>query len=226
MPKKREFKSTAPNVSLADLVHQRIVEALVTGQFKGGEELNEVGLAAQFRVSRTPVREALRRLAAEGLAVNQRNKQTTVIQMSHQDIIETYQIRQALEAAAARLAAPQIDVSKLVELRSLAEAATPTRTRDGEGAERQFDDELHRAIAEASGNAKLLHEIQKYQNLVRFLRARLGRLPHRKTTSHAEHLRILEALERRDPQRAEMEMAAHIAAASQSLLEELNPAET
>ena len=69
-----EFKSLAPQASLGDRVYQQIVEALVSGQYAGGEELNEVNLAAQFQVSRTPVREALRRLAAEGLAVNQRNR--------------------------------------------------------------------------------------------------------------------------------------------------------
>lgn len=221
MPKALEFKSLAPNVSLGDLVHQRIVEAIVTGQFKGGEELNEVSLAAQFRVSRTPVREALRRLAAEGLVVNQRNRQTTVIQMSRRDVTETYQVRQILEASAARMAATQIDEQKLVELRALAVAATPVGQGEWGGGERKFDDELHRAIAEACGNSKLQREIQRYQNLVRFVRARVARLPQRLADGHAEHLRILEALENRDPARAEAEMSAHIASAMQFVLDDL-----
>lgn len=221
MPKSLEFKSLAPNVSLGDLVHQRIVEALVTGQFKGGEELNEVSLAAQFRVSRTPVREALRRLAAEGLVINQRNRQTTVIQMSRRDVIETYQVRQILEASAARLAATQIEDHRLVELRSLAVAATPSPQTEWGGAERKFDDELHRAIADSCGNRKLQREIQRYQNLVRFVRARVARLPQRLAEGHAEHLRIVEALESRDPARAEAETSAHIASAMRFVLDDL-----
>lgn len=216
-----EFKSLVPNISLGELVHQRIVEALVSGQFQGGEELNEVSLAAQFRVSRTPVREALRRLAAEGLVVNQRNRQATVVEMSQSDVVETYQVRQILEASAARLAATRIAQPRLDELHSLALTAAPTADNQWVGGERKFDEELHLAIAESCGNQKLWREIQRYNNLVRFVRSRVARSPQRLAQGHTEHLRILAALDSRDPQRAESEMSAHIASALQCVLEDL-----
>ncbi len=216
-----EFKSLVPHGSLGDLVHQRIVEALVSGQFQGGEELNEVSLAAQFCVSRTPVREALRRLAAEGLVVNQRNRQATVVEMSRSDVVETYQVRQILEASAARLAAEHIDIDRLAELHSLATEATPRADGQWGSGERRFDEELHRAVAESCGNGKLLREILRYNNLVRFVRSRVARSPQRLAQGHAEHLRILAALDSRDPQLAEAEMSAHIASALQCVLEEL-----
>ena len=221
MSKTIEFKSLAPNVSLGDLVHQRIVEALVSGQFQGGEELNEVSLATQFQVSRTPVREALRRLAAEGLVVNQRNRQATVVEMSRSDVTETYQVRQILEASAARFAATLIDDGRLRDLRLLATRATPHTADQWGNGERKFDEELHRLVAESCGNGKLLREIQRYNNLVRFVRSRVARSPQRLAQGHAEHLRILAALEDRDPQRAEAEMSAHIASALQCVLEDL-----
>lgn len=215
-----EFGRVTP-ASLSDQVHQRLVEALVSGQFGGGEELNEVNLAAQFRVSRTPVREALRRLASEGLVVNQRNRQTTVIEMSRQDVIETYQVRQILEASAARFAATQIGENRIQELQSLATAAAPAAEAEWGRGERRFDEELHRAIAEASGNGKLLGEIQRYHNLVRFVRSRVARSPQRLEQGHAEHLRILAALADHDAALAEAEMSAHIASALQFVLEDL-----
>ena len=221
MSKTIEFKSLVPSISLGDRVHQHIIEALVSGQFQGGEELNEVSLAAQFRVSRTPVREALRRLAAEGLVVNQRNRQATVVEMSRDDVIETYQVRQILEASAARLATEHISELQLAELRSLASAAAPAGAAQWGTGERRFDEELHRAIAESCGNGKLLQEIARYNNLVRFVRSRVARSPQRLGQGHAEHLRILDALERGDSQRAEAEMSAHIASALQCVLEDL-----
>jgi DNA-binding GntR family transcriptional regulator len=221
MTKTIEFKSVVSNVSLGELVHQQIVEALVSGHFRGGEELNEVSLAAQFQVSRTPVREALRRLAAEGLVVNQRNRHATVVDMSRDDVVETYQVRQILEASAARFAADRIDQGRLSELRSLASAATPFADDQWEIAERRFDEELHRAVAETCGNRKLLSEIQRYNNLVRFVRSRVARNADSLAQGHTEHLRILAALEGRDSQLAEAEMSAHIASALQFVLNDL-----
>ncbi len=216
-----EFKSLAPQVSLGDRVYQQIVEALVSGQYAGGEELNEVNLAAQFHVSRTPVREALRRLAAEGLAVNQRNRQTTVVEISPSEVVETYQVRQILEAAAARLAATQISIARLAELKELAETATPRNDAEWGNGERKFDEELHRAVAESCGNTKLQREIQRYNNLVRFVRSRVARSPQHLANGHTEHLQILAALEHRDAATAEAAMSAHIASALQVVLEEL-----
>lgn len=216
-----KFKSLAPHVSLGDLVYQQIVEALVSGQYAGGEELNEVILAAQFHVSRTPVREALRRLAAEGLVVNQRNRQTTVVEISPSEVVQTYQVRQILEAAAARMAATHISSTRLAELKGLAKAATPRSDADWGNGERKFDEELHRAVAESCGNAKLQREIQRYNNLVRFVRSRVARSPQHLAHGHTEHLQILTALEHRDPTKAEAAMSAHIASALQVVLEEL-----
>ena len=221
MTKTIEFRGLAPRASLGDMVHQQIVEALFSGQFSGGEELNEVSLASQFRVSRTPVREALRRLAAEGLVVNQRNRQTTVIEMSRRDVIETYEVRRILEASAARLCVEHFDPRQLAELRALATAAIPPANGTWGNGERRFDEELHRMIAESCGNKKLQQEIQRYHNLVRFVRSRVARSTQRLAQGHAEHLRILDALESRNAAQAESEMGTHIASALKCVLEDL-----
>ncbi len=216
-----EFKSPIAKVSLGDLVHQRMITALLSGQFRGGEDLNEVALAAQFQVSRTPVREALRRLEAEGLVVNLVNRQATVIEMSRTDVIETYQVRQILESAAARWAAEQLDAEQLLELRALANAAAPPPGGQWGANERRFDGELHRKVAESCGNGRLCKEIVKNTNLVRFVRSRVGLNLERLAQGHTEHLRILAALEARDAERASAEMSAHIASALQFVLEDL-----
>jgi len=220
-PTPMEFTRPIAKISLGDMVHQRMITALVSGQFRGGEELNEVALAAQFQVSRTPVREALRRLEAEGLVVNLVNRQATVIEMSRTDVIETYHLRQMLESAAAGLAAEHLGVEPLLELRALANAAAPPAGGQWGHDERRFDAELHRQVAESCGNQRLCKEIVKYTNLVRFVRSRVGLNPERLAQGHAEHLRILSALEARDAHRASAEMSAHIASALQLVLEDL-----
>lgn len=221
MGKTAEFQSPIQRVSLGDLVHQRMITALVSGQFRGGEELSEAALAAQFQVSRTPVREALRRLESEGLVVNLVNRQATVIELSRTDVVETYEVRQTLEASAARRAAERMGSEQIAELRSLASAALPARGGGWGNDERKFDEALHRSVAESCGNDKLRKEIVRYSNLVRFVRSRVGRSPQRLAQGHAEHLRIVDALEAHDADRAEAEMSAHIALALQFVLENL-----
>src|SRR5690348_5288584 len=104
MTSSRFISTPVPRAGLADLVYDRLVHALMSGQYAGGDELNEVSLASRFEVSRTPVREALRRLVSEGLVTSSPNRQATVVKLSVQDLRNTYGVRQVLEAEAARLA--------------------------------------------------------------------------------------------------------------------------
>jgi DNA-binding GntR family transcriptional regulator len=207
--------------SLGDLVYERLARELIEGRYGCGEELNEVALAGHFQVSRTPVRDALRRLAAEGLVVNAPNRRATVISPSRLEIEETYQVRQVLESAAARLAAPRIGAPRLVELRSLADAAVPPPGGTWGPPELRFDVELHRAVADACGNTRLREEIDRYGRLVRFVRSQVARDPAVLRDGHEQHLRLLAALEARDPAAAAAAMEVHIAAALQSVLDGL-----
>jgi DNA-binding GntR family transcriptional regulator len=207
--------------SLGDLVYERLARELIEGRYGCGEELNEVALAGHFRVSRTPVRDALRRLAAEGLVVNTRNHRATVIAPSRREIEETYQVRQVLESAAARLAAPRIAPLRIAELRSLSDAAVPPGGGTWGAPELKFDIELHRAVADACGNARLREEIERYGRLVRFVRSQVARDPAVLRDGHEQHLRLLAALEAHDPDAAAAAMEAHIAAALGSVLDGL-----
>jgi DNA-binding GntR family transcriptional regulator len=207
--------------SLGDEVYERLADELCGGMHGCGEELNEVALADRFQVSRTPVREALRRLSAEGLVVSTRNKRATVIRPSRREIEETYQVRQILEAAAARLAAARLADAELAELARLAERAVPRRGAAWGLPERTFDERLHRAVAEGCGNTRLRDEIVRYSKLVRFVRSRVARNPQRLEEGHHQHRRILAALAARDADAAEHQMAVHIADALASVLKDL-----
>lgn len=209
-----------PRAGLADLVYDRLVNSLMSGQYASGDELNEVSLASQFEVSRTPVREALRRLVSDGLVTTSPNRQATVIKLSVQGLRDTYGVRQVLEADATRRAAEHFSTAELAALRKESLAAVPTAGEDWGERERCFDDDLHRQIAAKCGNDCLRREIEKYLTLVRFVRARAGRNPSALAQGHAEHMQILVALESHDARQAGEAMAAHIESALKFVLKD------
>src|SRR5579864_554494 len=144
--------------SLADLVYQRLVDAIHSGSMAGGSALHVADLAAQFNVSPSPVRDAISRLAGEGMVVNNTNRRTTVITFSKKDIVEAFQLRGILECAAVFLAAQRITPAQLAELHRLAEqcdslAADPAQKK----AKLDLDNQFHLLLADAGGNA-LLHQ--------------------------------------------------------------------
>src|SRR5687768_8357040 len=111
-----------------DLVYDRLLQEILSGRFECGDELKEVVLAREHNISRTPVREALRRLAADGLVRNSLNQRAVVTRFTRQEVVETYGVRKILEAAAAELAAERLGDKLLSELRRLAKRATGRRS--------------------------------------------------------------------------------------------------
>ena len=214
--------STASALSLSDSVYEQLEGAILSGAFGCGDELNEVSLASRLQVSRTPVREALRRLAAEGLVLTSRHQRSRVICFSAQEAIEVYQVRQFLEAGATRLAAERITAEQLRPLHTLAAASEPDSGKNWEKAAWQFDEALHATIAEASGNERLRKEIARIRRLVVLLRAKSLDSP-RRALRRKEHLLILHALELHDPESAAAAMNRHIAASLQAVLEVMTP---
>jgi DNA-binding GntR family transcriptional regulator len=206
-----------PRLSLGDVVYDRLSRAILAGEFACGHEFNEVELAQQLDVSRTPVREALRRLERDGLVTTERHRHPAVVNPSREDLIEAFQVRQFLEAGAASVAAERITDEQLKELRVLA-AASELDQPDWCDAERRFDARLHAIIAEAAGNKRLEDEIDRCVKLFRLVRHQVAQLPERQAVGHVEHLVILRALEARDPAAAAAAMTEHIQAALQAIL--------
>ncbi len=207
--------------SLADHVYQRLVDAIHSGTLTGGAALHVADLASQFNVSPSPVRDAISRLAAEGLAVNNPNRRTTVVAFSKKDIVETFQLRGILEGGAVYLAAQRVTPAQLAELRRVADecdsvAAEPTQKK----AKLDLDNRFHLLLAEAGGNALLHQEIARCNRRVRAIQW-LKLDPPTLKQAHPEHLKILDALERHEPQAAQAAMNAHLDVALKLILKEL-----
>lgn len=196
--------------SLADSVYETLLEAMISGRLAGGTELNEVALAKQLDVSRTPVHEAVRRLVGDGLIKVERHRRLRVAALSHEEVRQVYAMRRLLESAAAEMAASSIDNQALAELRRAADAlAAAEGSLDWSVQALRFDLEFHDAIAAACGNDRLREDISRYRLLVRGL-CRMTGTTENLHDALAEHLVILTALERRDGRAARNAMASHI----------------
>ena len=138
--------------SLADTVYHRLVEAIHSGTLASGAVLHVADLASQFSVSPSPVRDAISRLVAEGLAVNNPNRRTTIVSFTKKDIVETFQLRGILECGAVFLAAQRITPAQLAELRRVADECDSHATDSAQKKARlDLDNRFHLLLAEASG---------------------------------------------------------------------------
>jgi DNA-binding GntR family transcriptional regulator len=202
--------ASVENLTLWQRVYDHLRVEILDGRLEPGTELAEVALSEQLGVSRGPIREAIGRLAAEGL-VNVRPRRGAVVRsLSKEEFLELYQVREALERMAVQLAVPRLTEQQFKELATLNEAMEASAAR--EDVERFFEANVafHARLLEASGNAKL-------RELYRQLLGQLGRYRLRSLTlrgnlqrSVSEHAAILRAAKRGDADRAAQLMAEHI----------------
>src|SRR5918999_3188748 len=194
---------------------ERLRALILTGEYGPVERLIEEQLAERLGVSRTPVRQALTMLEAEGLVEITPNRGATVCSFSIEDVRDIYDVRAVLEGHAARLAAGRIERRERERLRELA--------REMEGLPGQFDDheeeiralvalnqEFHGTIVEASRNRRLERLINRTVEIPLMFKAFFWYTPHERTISNHYHRQILQALDKGDADRAEIIMREHV----------------
>lgn len=198
------------NTSLGGRVFQQIRDDILNGRYRQGDELTEAALGKALGVSRTPVREALRQLALEGLVENIPNRGSFVTGISDQDVEDIYMIRSKLEGLCARLAADRITEEQLEKLE---EAAYLSEYHTGKKHYEQvveLDGRFHEAMYEACQSRILSHTLSEYHQYVKL--ARRHSIEHRVRIekSSEEHQQILEAIRDHDGDRAEELATRHI----------------
>ena len=203
-------KDPTENKRLSDAVYETVLDAIISGQMPPGITVSEVALAKQLNVSRTPVHDALRQLAKDGLVQQRANHRAVIAEFTAADIYDLYQMRKLLEGEAARLAAKGMDRATLAHLRETADNLAKRRGQ-ADWVERwaDFDEEFHNAIAQASGSPRLWQDIARYHLLHRGFN-KLGTTPEGLEHALEEHLRILDALEKRDAKEAQRAMVDHL----------------
>ncbi len=196
-------------------VYKQILEEIKTGQLLPGTRLTEVALARDLGVSRTPLREALAKLESEGMLTNDGGRGLVVTQLDHNMISELYQMREVLEATAARLAAQHASEVEIGILRDIAKQDQDLSDYHELAANnRKFHDILYCC----GHNRYLLKSLHSLHESMFLLGQTTLSVPGRGESSKKEHLMLVDALERRDADAAEQIVRDHIRAAYQARL--------
>jgi len=207
----------------ARVLHQEVVvrlrERIVEGRIAPGAKLNERELSAALQVSRTPLREAIRMLAAEGLVELKPNRGAVVAQMSQQDVADTFELIAALEGQSGELAAQRITPAELAELRALHFEMLAAHARGDLPTYYRLNAQIHVGINAAARNKVLT---QTWANI----NARLQALRFRSNVDHAkwkravaQHQRMLVLLEQRDAPAMRTLMVTHVLDKRDAVLE-------
>ncbi|MEQ8789359.1 MAG: GntR family transcriptional regulator [Pirellulaceae bacterium] len=222
---------------MSTLTHQAyadIQDRIVSGRLRAGNVVSESILAKELGMSRTPVGEAIRQLAAEGLLEQLPRRGTIVRGFDRHDLTDLFEMREALESYAAAKAALRISSTELAKLQALCDAMR--RIADGvrgAGREELTRDELktflsadmafHLLILQASGNRRMQRAVTETRTVSSIFRLRRQKHDLRVIQqAHAQHVGILEALCSAAGEQARARMAEHIASSREQTLAELD----
>lgn len=206
---------------LRELVLEAIREAIISGALKPRERLMEIQLADELGVSRTPVREALRKLELEGFIVMVPRKGAYVADISMKDVADVFEIRIALEGLAAALAAERITDEELEEMeRHLVVKAEAIGKNDMEKLV-EVDTKFHEALYGASRNDRLIAIINNLREQIQRFRTSSLAMPGRMKQSLDEHRSIVEAIQSRDVALARQAAQEHIENAESIMIESM-----
>ncbi len=209
---------------LRELVCENIRQAIIDGTFSPGERLMEIQLADEMGVSRTPVREAIRKLELEGFVVMIPRRGTYVADISIKDLTEIYEVRTSLDVLAAGLAAERITDEELEELNQyLIEIGKHVANMDIEKIV-QLDTAFHDVLYTASRNERLRSIINNLREQLTGIRGRTMSHPGRLIETMDEHRNLVDAIAARDAERAQHCARLHIENAEHTLMEMLDKA--
>lgn len=196
---------------LRDVVFNTLREAILKGELKPGERLMELQLASKLGVSRTPIREAIRMLEQEGLAVTMPRKGAEVAKMTLKDMEDVLEVREALDELAAKIACKKISDEQLANLKTIKDEFK--RSMDSGDVKKiaEEDVKFHDAIYEATDNAKLVSMMNNIREQMYRYRVEYLKDPKNYPMLVKEHDAIYRALELRNMELVTTEMHTHVA---------------
>jgi DNA-binding GntR family transcriptional regulator len=210
----------------ADQVFRRLIEAILSGEYPSGSLVRESWLARQWRISRTPLREAVRRAAECGFIVLRPNQAPIIRPLSAEDIRALYELREVLEAQAFNLAWRFFTEEEIQSLTAVAAQAKPGNARDWPRRCLEFDLALHRLWAQRCGNAWLRTDLERHYQFLRIFQSWIGRDHKQLAKAYAEHLAILSAIQKRNRATALARLRDHIRESAKMIQQALPKAET
>ena len=223
---KRNTKRSAQGIpansgdSLSQVAYDMLLQQIMDHTLVGGAVIQERRLAEAMGISRTPMRRALARLEGEGLLIRLTDRLLSVRLVSLTECLDAMAVRQLIEPEAARLATgriPSTELDKLkAELSELMKNKKPSRAMHW-----SFDDHLHGAIARHSGNSAIIETITKLRRATRLFEQMAVPQPTLSPGTE-EHLKIIKAIERGEPDKAAEAMRVHLTLTRRNVLDMLD----
>jgi DNA-binding GntR family transcriptional regulator len=205
---KTSESGTSPRKPLVESAFEKIHEAIYDGTFLPGQRILEAEIASWLDISRTPVREALRRLVEKDALSYDRYGNLIVTRADRQMIIEIFQMREVLETAAARLAARYAYDEEIETLKELADAhrSHPPSRKEHQ----QFNTVFHRTITQAAHNRYITRAFEALPHPVRWYSMKDQTTPERYQQIIAEHQALVKAIANKDADAAEEAARIHV----------------
>jgi DNA-binding GntR family transcriptional regulator len=207
---KADIAPSLENLTLRERVFERLRDDILSARLGPGTELQEVALATSLGVSRGPLREALGRLAAEGLVTITPRRGAVVTKLTRREFIEAYQVREALESLAVRLAVPRLTDADRALLRELHDQMVADARQGDVGGFFEANRRFHEILVRASGNDRLRRMHTQLIDQMGRLMSKSHELRGGLDQSVAEHGAILEAVDAGDAERAARLLEEHI----------------
>jgi GntR family transcriptional regulator, gluconate operon transcriptional repressor len=220
----RQFQRMKPP-SLVDLVAADLREAILAGRLASGERISDMRVAEEMGISRAPVREALRQLAARGLVQEEPRRGAFVTRLTRSRVKEVYDCRRALEGLAARRLASRAhkDSEAAATLRAIVEEMDEAAGEGDPLTMAQVDHRFHVTLCELTGNSWLVRLYEQLADQSRMMQA-LDSVAHAESDKRdlvMRHEPIVEAIESGNPKAAERAVVAHIDLSQRLFLEEV-----
>ena len=195
---------------LRDVVFYTLRQAILKGELEPGERLMEMQLAEQLGVSRTPIREAIRKLELEGLVVMIPRRGAIVAKITEKDLRDVLEVRSSLERLSTELACERMEDNTIIELKKAQEAFKAALNQDDITLQAQRDVEFHDVIYKSTGNLRLIQMLnnlreQMYRYRLEYLKYDLSH-----QTLIEEHELIIGALSKRDKETATNIIVRHV----------------
>jgi DNA-binding GntR family transcriptional regulator len=199
-----------PRASLHEQVANRLRQMLVEGRIAPGAKLNERELAQTLHVSRTPLREAIKMLAAEGLVELLPNRGAIAVSLDEEDVLHTFELMAALEALSGELAAQRITDRELAEIKAMHFEMLASYTRGDLSTYYQINAKIHSAINAAAKNPVLAATYAQVNARLQALRFRSNQDGAKWKRAVKEHERMVDALTARDGAAMRDVLIAHL----------------
>ena len=220
-------------LSMRQMAYLHIEKKIASRDLRAGDPVSELPIANELGISRTPTREAIRRLVAEGLLEEVPGRGVVVVTLNRHDIVEIHELRKALEVAAVRMATRRLTGSQ--ELNNLRQVADKMESliEEMERLDQQAldakeinryeaaDIAFHTYLLQAAGNRRMLKIVSELRSLIRiFAMRKVGHKAENIRDIHRDHVNVIAAIADGDAERAAAVLSAHIDAGQRDRLEQ------